>query len=342
MIIRSLIPLLFLLLAADTPSRAGDRLFYPGKDGPGKGRHLVLVAGDEEYRSEEALPMLAGILAERHGFDCTVLFAQDPKTGVIDPNNQTYIPGLEALDHADMLILFTRFRDLPDSAMKPIADFVNSGKPILGIRTATHAFAIGAEKPSAYARYDWRSKEWPGGFGQQVLGETWIAHHGSHGKESTRGLINPVQAHHPILKGVKALWGPTDVYRVIHLPENALVLVYGQVLEGMHPNDEPVKGPKNDPMMPLIWVRGYTGDSGKTSRIICSTMGAAVDLESEGLRRLFVNACYWGLGLESQIPNESDVRYVRDYDPTFFGFNKFKQGLKPSDFESPAPKAPSQ
>src|SRR3954467_8344669 len=90
---------------------ADDRLILQGKQGPGKGKRVVLVSGDEEYRSEQAMPQLAKILAERHGFDCTVLFAIDPKDGTINPNVQTNIPGLEALDSADLMILMTRFRD---------------------------------------------------------------------------------------------------------------------------------------------------------------------------------------------------------------------------------------
>jgi hypothetical protein len=277
--------------------------------------------------------MLAKILAVRHGFKCTVLFAINPADSTIDPNNSANIIGLKNLESADMMVLFARFREPPDDQMKYIADFLNSGKPILGLRTATHAFAFERNQQSPYVKYDWRNKEWPGGFGQQVLGETWVSHHGVHGKESTRGVINPALKDHPILKGVADIWGPTDVYTVIHLPTGAQVLMYGEVLEGMKPTDKPLAGSKNDPMMPLIWIRNYTGQEGKASRIICSTIGAAVDLENEGLRRLLVNACYWGLGLEDRIPSLSDVNIVGDYRPTFFGFNKFQKGVKPFDHQ---------
>jgi hypothetical protein len=101
----------------------------------------------------------------------------------------------------------------------------------------------------------------------------------------------------------------------------------------MKPEDQPVVGKKNDPMMPLIWVRNFTTDSGKASRVICTTMGASVDLENEGLRRLCVNACYWGLGLEDKIPARSDVAYVGEYKPSFFAAGKFKKGVKPADLE---------
>jgi hypothetical protein len=322
-----------LTLVLPSPLRAGEWATYEPRPGPGQGKHIVFVTGDEEYRSEEAAPMLAKILAVRHGFKCTVLFALNPQDGTIDPVNQTNIVGLQNLQTADMMVIITRFRELPDTRMKYIDDFVHSGKPILGIRTATHAFEIKRNKQSAYARYDWRSKEWPGGFGRQVLGETWVDHHGHHGKESARGIPNEAFQHHPILKGVEDIWGPSDVYTVRNLPQDAQVLVWGQVLEGMKPEDKPVAGPKNDPMMPMIWIRQFTGQTGKTSRVICSTMGAAVDFESAGLRRLFVNACYWGLGLEENIPARSNVDYVGEFKPTFFGFGKHIKGLSPSDYE---------
>jgi type 1 glutamine amidotransferase len=314
---------------------AADWVTYPGKEGPGQGKSIVFVTGDEEYRSEELAPMLAKILAVRHGFNCTVLFSLNPADGTIDPLNQTNIVGMPLLQNADLLVLFTRFRELPDDQMKYFADFVNSGKPILGIRTATHAFEIKRNKHSAYAQYDWQSKIWPGGFGEHVLGDTWVSHHGNHGVESTRGVINESFRQHPILRGVQDIWGPTDVYTIIHLPADAKVLVWGQVLQGMKPTDPPVEGSKNDPMMPLIWVRHFTGDSGKSSRILCSTIGAAVDGKCEDLRRVFINACYWGLGLEDQIPAKNNVDIVGEYHPSYFGFGKHVKGVKPSDLRLP-------
>jgi len=304
---------------------------YTGEQGPGKGRHIVFVTGDEEYRSEEGMPMLAKILAVHHGFKCTVLFAINPDDATIDPNNQTNIPGLHLLDEADMMVIFFRFREPPDSEMKHVVQFVNSGKPILGLRTATHAFNYTRQKNSPYVQYSFNSKDWPGGFGRQVLGDTWINHHGHHGRESTRGVINPEYKDHVILKGVDDVWGPTDVYGVRNLLNSAHVLLYGQVLDGMTPDSKPVMGKKNEPMMPLVWTRLYTGGQGKTSRIICTTMGSSTDLESAGLRRLLVNSCYWGLGLYKMIPDRSNVDYVGEYHPTPFGFNAFKRGVRLTD-----------
>jgi hypothetical protein len=315
---------------------------YEGSKGPGKGKHIVLLSGDEEYRSEEGLPMLAKILAVRHGFKCTVLFAINPADGTIDPLTLTNIPGMEALDSADACVMGLRFRELPDEQMKHFVGYLNGGKPIIALRTSTHAFKYDQNKQSPYARYDWRGKEWPGGFGQQVLGETWVDHHGSHGKESTRGVINEeFKDNNPVLRGVADLWVPTDVYAVAHLPKDAKVLVWGEVLSGMKPSDPPVEGAKNHPMMPLVWLRDYTGEQGQTSKICTTTMGAAVDLQNEGLRRLLVNACYWATGLEKSIPAQADVEYVGEYHPEWFGFGKFKKGMKPGDLslkDTPVPR----
>jgi hypothetical protein len=330
--------LLAILTLLAPNARSADGVVYEGAKGPGRSRHIVFLAGDEEYRSEEGLPMLAKILAAHHGFTCTVLFSINPATGDIDPNCQTNEPGLEALDTADLCVMLLRFREWPDAQMKHFVDYLNSGKPIIALRTSTHAFQYERNKNSPYAKFDWNSGDWPGGFGRQVLGDTWISHHGDHGKESTRGVFNQPLKRHPILRDVTDLWWPTDVYTVAHLPADAQVLVWGQVLAGMKPDDPPVTGPKNDPLMPLIWVREYKGDAGRTSKIVATTAGAAVDLQNEGLRRLLVNACYWTLGLEKKIPAKAEVDYVGEYKPSYFGFGGGKKGVKPSDLQlEPAP-----
>lgn len=330
--VRILTAALFTLSILSGPSVFAEDAWvvYEGKDGPGKGKHIVLVSGDEEYRSEEALPLLGKILAKHHGFKCTVLFAIDLKDGSINPN-QSNIPGLESLQSADLMIIATRFRNLPDEQMQHIAKYVESGKPIIGMRTATHAFNNPGSKQ--FSKYHWQSKIWPGGFGKQVLGETWVAHHGDHGRQSTRGILVKENAEHPILRGIKDgdIWGPTDVYTV-RLGADCKPLVLGQVLTGMKSTDPALEGPKNNPMMPVAWVRTFETD-GKKARVFTTTMGAATDLVAEGTRRMLVNASYWAVGLEQQIPASSNVELVGTYNPTNFGFKGFKKGVKPSDLK---------
>ena len=206
----------------------------PGGEGPGRGLNIVLVAGDEEYRSEEALPQLARILSVHHGFRSSVLFSQNDQ-GEIDPDNRQNIPGLHLIADADLVVLFLRFRRLSDKDMAYIVKYVESGKPLLGLRTSTHAFAYEDESTSLYASWSWNNSKWPGGFGRQILGETWVRHHGHHGHESTRGVIPEAVKDHPILRGVIDVWGPTDVYGIRDLPEDATVLLEGSVRDGMTP-----------------------------------------------------------------------------------------------------------
>jgi hypothetical protein len=219
--------------------------------------------------------------------------------------------------------------------MKHSVDYVDSGRPVVAMRTATHAFEL--KTSPTYRRWTWNSKEWDGGFGRQVLGETWISHHGQHGKQSTRGVIAEGQRNHPILRGIADgdIWGPTDVYKVrLPLPGDGVALILGQVIEGMQPSDKPVAGTPNDPMMPVAWLKSYTGTRGKTTRTFTTTMGASQDLQNEGLRRLIVNACYWALGWESRIPPRTKVDLVGEYQPLPFAFDGFRKGVKPSDLAS--------
>lgn len=307
---------------------------YGGGDGPGKGKKIVLISGDEEYRSEEALPMLAKILSQRYGFTCTVLFSLDPGTENINPAFQQNIPGLEHLSDADLMIIFTRFRELPDDQMKYIDEYLTAGKPVIGLRTATHAFNYSRNKSSKYAKYDFRSKTpgWEQGFGRVVLGETWIAHHGIHGKEGTRVLVNGIEqdAKNPLLNGVRDIWGPSDVYTVRQLAPGSNVMLYGQSTNGM---DAAAPPNLEKSVMPVAWTRTYSVAPGKQGRVFATTMGAAVDLKSEDLRRLMVNAAFWAMGMEAQIPAKADVSVIGNYEPTMFGFGTHQKGMTLSNIQ---------
>jgi hypothetical protein len=301
---------------------------------------IVLVSGDEEYRSEEALPQMAKILSQHHGFNCTVLFAQDPELpGVVDPNYTHNIPGLEQLDDADMMIIFTRFRALPDSQMVHIDHFLKSGKPVLGIRTATHAFKFNEiDFESAYLHYGnyYESEDqWHEGFGRLVLGEKWISHHGEHGHQSTRGMPAPGAEDHPILNGIEegSIWGPTDVYGVrLPLPGDSKPVVLGQVVNragerddndpllGMSSSDTELSADQNDPMMPIAWTKTYQIPKGQQGKVFATTIGSSTDLLSEGTRRMMVNAVFWLLDLP--VPEQAQVNLVGDYQPSRFAFQE--------------------
>ncbi len=319
-----LIASLFLAFAVNAEDGT---LVLEGGKGPGAGKQVVLVAGDEEYRSEEALPMLGKILSQHHGFDCTVVFAMDPSGSYIDANHQEGLAGLEALDDADLMIIATRFRRPSPEEAAHVTAFLNAGKPVIGLRTATHAFrgdgAFGDTLPF-------------GEFGRKILGEQWVNHHGAHKREGARGVIEEANAGHPILKGVKDVFGPSDVYGVIHLTEADTILMRGGVTETLDPESKLVEGKKNDPMQALAWLHPYTAPNGETAgQSFCTTMGASVDLVNEGLRRMIVNATFFLTGLE--VPAGADVSYVDPFYPSFYGFinddTYWKEAdLQPSDF----------
>lgn len=304
-------------------------VYKPG-NGPGHGKRIVFVTGDEEYRSEESMPAMARILAQRHGFQCTVLFAIDPKTGNIGPKVDNNIPGLEALEKADLMVVFTRFRHLPDDQMEKFVNYVNSGRPIIGVRTATHAFSYDKFPTDKYAEWGWRgpSKEFHGGFGRQVLGETWVDHDGGYRTQSTRGIFVPEMKNHPILRGVDSIWGPCHAYKVNALEGDSRSLVMGQPLVGLSPDDKP---DDTKPPLPIAWIKSYTGTAGKAARVFTTTMGCGDDFKEEGVRRMFVNACYWCVGLEDKIPVKSDVGHVGIYAPKKSDFGGYRADMKPLD-----------
>ncbi len=310
-----------LFLAVSFAQAADDHIVYKPKDGPGGGKHIVFLCGDEEYRGEEGLPMMAKILSQRHGFKCTVLFSLNDK-GEIDPNNQKSLSNPKVLDSADAIVMLLRFRTWPDEIYKHFDDACNRGIPVIGLRTSTHAF---------------RGKL--GGFGKRVLGERWVSHWGAHKREACRGVIEPGAEKDPILNGVTDVFADSDVYEA-YPPKDAKILMRGLVLENMKPDSKPSTRQKrnrqlgkvtgvNDPAMAVAWTRSHKWPSGKTSPIFTSTMGAATDLLSEGLRRMIVNAIYAGLKLE--VPKKANVDYVDPYKPLFYGFNSFRKGLRPSD-----------
>lgn len=307
-------------------------LTYDGGEGPGKGKHIVLIAADQEYRSEQAMPMMAGILSKHHGFDCTVLFGVNQE-GLVDPTLPVYpkkgeedsfqkhnIPGLEHLEEADLVIFFPRLLTLPKEQLDLIVQYLDSGKPFLTLRTGNHGF----RGPLPY-EVDGKKVS----FGH-IVGGSFMGHHGNWHRDSTRGDIVDERKDHPILKGVKDIWGPSDVYRTFKegtgLPEGCTALVYGQPLIGREQGGE--SNPKKIPL-PVVWIKNWETTTSQSARVLHSTMGSARDLENPGLRRLIINGVYWGIGLEDQITAERSVDYTSEYQPLASGFAYEKLGVVP-------------
>ena len=141
MIVRLLLVLALCSLSASRPpqvpatAESATSVTYAAKPGAGQGKHVVFLSGDEEYRGEEGLPMLAKILSQRHGFKCTVLFSVDPD-GTINPKASKSLSNPAALDTADAIVMLLRFRAWPDDDMARFDKRVRAGTPIVALRTS--------------------------------------------------------------------------------------------------------------------------------------------------------------------------------------------------------------
>ncbi len=266
----------------------------------GKKPHVVFVTGDDEYRSEITMPLLDEILKQRHGFECTVLYAVDTESGKPNPKFKTNIPGLEALKDADLAVFYTRFRALPDEQLKMILDYINSGRPAVGLRTATHAFLY----PD-----DSLNKKWNDDFGRSVFGQKWITHHGH--MSSTDVTVIPEKAQHPILRGIEPTFHCASwLYHVEPLVGDCEPLLKGKSIN----SDKMDKQEQYPLVQPVAWTKTFTGENGKAARIFFTTLGHPADFENESMRRLMINGIHWALGMEDKIPESgSDAKPVGEF-----------------------------
>lgn len=307
-------------------AKAADTLVLEGKsDLAGNGKHIVIVTGDEEYRSEESGPMLGKILSQRHGFDVTVLFAWN-EAGYIDPNASSGIRGWEALDKADLMIIGTRFRKPTTKDAAHLTKFMNAGKPCIGFRTATHAF-------NGKGKFGEGEHAIPfGQWGRKVLGEQWVSHHGGHKREGARSHVVEDYKDHVVLRGVGEIFAPSDVYGVRHLTDADTVLLTAAVTETLDPSSKDKAGEENDPRQAFAWLHPYVAPNGTAKGAsLCTTGGASLDFVDADLRRLVVNGAYFLTGLE--VPEKADVDYVDPFYPSFFCFIKKDNWFKDLDWQ---------
>ena len=326
---RALLSVVTGMLMCGTMASGADRVVYEGAAGPGNGKHILFIASDHEYRGEETCPAIARILAKRYGFKCTVLFGQTPD-GLIKPGS-SQIPGIEAIEDADMLFLFLRFVAPEDAWMEKFEGYLKNGGPVLGLRTTTHAFN-GLKGKYAYHNYNCSDEDFVGGFGRQILGETWnpklgAGHYGRNHKFATAMNAVPEQKDHPVLRGVGDMHAMAGAYSAVPMP-GSTILATNQVLEAMEPDSKPLADKEPQP---AAWVRTYRFKGGKEGRAFCSTQGASEDILDEDVRRLIVNATLWCMKMEDQIKADADVSFVGPYNPSTFSFKPSITDAKPGD-----------
>lgn len=264
--------------------------------------HVVFVTGDDEYGSELSMPMLAKILETHHGMKTTVLYAVG-ENGERDRHGNS-IPGLEALRTADAAVFFMRFRQLPQDQLDEIIRYAESGKPMLGLRTTSHAF-----------KYDGPPNDkWNDGFGRDFFGQKWISHYGH--ENSSNVHLAEGAAGNPLVRGLEPMaWLHSWLYVMnegeLKIPEDCVVLQVGDAVRGTKPGGE-LYGERQ----PVSWTRELPRDDGGKQRIFYTSLGHPRDFTYETPRRLMVNAIYWAIGREAEIPEGgTNVDIVGEYDP---------------------------
>jgi hypothetical protein len=330
-----IIDLMFLkstLLLATSAITLAAPLTYEGTDGPGKGKHIVFIANDHEYRSEETCPLIAKILAKHHGFKCTVLFGIDENGHI--KGGGTPIPDIEVLKDADLLFFYTRFMKLPDDQVDALVDYFERGGPTIGLRTSTHCFN-GQKGKWAKLNFNHNGDDYLGGLGEQIYGNTW--HHdrgqGHYGQNHKKGAtISPIAGvAHPILTGVKPMHAYSGAY-VSQPPAGSTPLLQVQVLSTFGPSDKFEPGKKT---VNAGWTRDhYVAPSGskKEARVVYTSFGASEDLADEDARRFLVNSVFWALGLEDKIKPDLNVSFVGGFNPSPYTTGAFfRMDVKPSD-----------
>ncbi len=294
----------------------------PGRPGQ---PHIVFVTGDEEYRSEETMPLLARLLNKRFGFTTSVCFSLDA-TGTIDPNHQVSISGLQLLEGADLMVLNTRFRELPDEQFQHFLNYVESGRPVVGFRTATHAFKY----PENHHLTPWG---WHGEKLAELLGQNWITHHGHFGDGHeflTEVRPSTTQLQNPILTGVTSFKAYSWLYHVqgngYNLRGTPTILLTGKALKSK-------AAEKGFPIEnPVAWTKNYKSHNGN-ARVFFHTTAHPYDFKSPSVLRLSLNGILWALGRESMIPPATEkIPVPADYNPNNSGMgSKFKKGLRPEE-----------
>lgn len=308
-------------------------LRYVGGEGIGKGKHIVFVASDHEYRAEETCPTLARILSKHHGFRTTVVLGVDDD-GYIEAGSSN-LPGMSNLQQADGLVIFARFLNPPGEQMQHLVNYLDRGGPIVGLRTSSHAFKI--PKDSPFAKYDFRSKVegYENGFGHQILGNTWVGHYGRNHQQGTRNRIVPERKDHAILQGVgDNAFCMAGAY-VGQVRDGFTVLTKTQPLVAFKADAAP---DKSKPPMPSTWTRHYTVKDGRQARVFHSTQGASEDLLDDNYRRMIVNGILWSIGMEDKITANLNVGIVGPFNPLPFTNGGHAQKVRPldlSDFDSP-------
>jgi type 1 glutamine amidotransferase len=236
---------------------------------------LVILIGEDEYQTWETLPTFAASELRPPTYDVRLVHE--------DPSDKHLFPDLiEALRDADLLVVSVRRRALPREQLDAIRTHLNTGKPLIGLRTASHAFAVRGADRQVLIDHPERA-EWAA-FDAEVLGGNYTGHHGAGPVTVVRPV--PAAARHPVLAGLPVTADPDErlfesvasLYRASPLAATATPLLTGKI--------------SGQPAEPVAWTHSY---GPQMARVFYTSLGHAQDFENPLFRRLLLNAIAWAL-----------------------------------------------
>jgi len=214
-----------------------------------------LISGSNEYHSDISLADFKHFLESQYNVQCTLIQAR----GELNQYGEfSDLPGLESLNHSDVLLLFTRRITIPEDQLDQIKQYVDSGKPVVAVRTASHGL-----------------QGWPE-FDKIVLGGNYRGHFGLEFKQTA----SPVEAlqNHPVLKGVTKIISAASLYKTAPLASDTELIMVSSTPQSSQPS---------------AWTRVYKG-----CQIFYTALGSPEDFENPSFRQLLTNALFWTAGRE--------------------------------------------
>jgi len=240
-------------------------------------RRVLMLIGDDEYKTEVSLPAFVKTDLAPLGFDVQIIHSE----------NKNRFPGMaEAIAKSDLVLVSVRRRLPPKADLDALRAHIAAGKPLVGIRTACHAWSLRNDKETEELLAAGHAA-WPE-FDPEVFGGNYTGHHGNGPK--TAVTIAPDAADHPILRGVDSLSiiGNGSLYRVSPLLSGTKPLLIGTI-PGQHPE-------------PVAWTN-LAGP--KQARVFFTSLGHIEDFENPAFRKLLANGLFWAL--ESPYPAGENI-----------------------------------
>ena len=229
------------------PGSAAGETGLTGPTGPAKPLKICIVSGAKEYEANDSCALFKALLEKKYNVTCTHVQGTDGTKS---------LPGIEALKDADLLLVFCRRTEPQEEHLKVIQEWCKAGKPVVGVRTASHAFQNWLE------------------FDKTVLGGNYKGHYGKgpavevHFAREAKG--------HPILAGVAPFASPYSLYKNTGLAEDVTLLATATA---------------GDKTEPVAWTRMHKG-----GRVFYTSLGGPKDFRNPEFQRMLTNAVFWAAG----------------------------------------------